>query len=233
MKRILTAGILSIGIHALILGTSFNRLYKLPHQKPAPKVMFITLTTKQHEKPVFKPVEKKPTVTKNKVVSKVLPTKKTKKRLKPKPKPQKTFKIERQPAETKKKPSQNIPEKSFIEPKLPVEAKKTVLKESSQNGKSLPVQEIVRKAKPLYKSNPPPVYPRIARVRGYKGEVLLDVLVDKTGKVSELKVFQSSGHPILDRAAKSSVKTWVFTPGMIGTKKVKMWVRIPIRFRLK
>ena len=61
----------------------------------------------------------------------------------------------------------------------------------------------------------------------------LDVLVNKDGKVLDLKVYRSSGYALLDRAATSSVKHWLFEPGMIGEEKVNMWVRVPIRFELK
>jgi len=62
---------------------------------------------------------------------------------------------------------------------------------------------------------------------------MLDVLVNKEGRVNDLKIHRSSGHPILDRAAISTVKHWLFEPGMVGEEKVNMWVRVPIRFELK
>ena len=92
---------------------------------------------------------------------------------------------------------------------------------------------MIHEASPIYRSNPPPTYPRIARIRGYQGDIMLDVLVNKNGTVGDLKVIKSSGYPILDRAAKSSVKNWLFEPGMVGKEKFKMWVRVPIRFELK
>ena len=73
----------------------------------------------------------------------------------------------------------------------------------------------------------------MARIREYQGNVLLDVLVTKNGKVNDLKIFKSSGYPILDKAATSTVKRWLFEPGMIGNERVDMWVRVPIRFELK
>jgi protein TonB len=73
----------------------------------------------------------------------------------------------------------------------------------------------------------------MARKRGYTGHVVLEVLVDQDGSVADLSLFSSSGHAILDNAAISSVKTWIFEPGMRGEEKVEMWVRVPIRFELK
>jgi protein TonB len=90
----------------------------------------------------------------------------------------------------------------------------------------------MREAVPLYRINPPPTYPKIARKRGYQGTVVLEVLVDGNGRVGDLRVSKSSGYKILDRAAMASVKGWAFVPGMRGDQKVEMWVRVPIRFQL-
>lgn len=90
----------------------------------------------------------------------------------------------------------------------------------------------VREAAPLYRVNPPPEYPGIARKRGYQGTVVLEVLVDQNGRVGDLRLFASSGHSILDRSAMASVKGWLFEPGMKGGKKIDMWVRVPVRFEL-
>jgi protein TonB len=86
---------------------------------------------------------------------------------------------------------------------------------------------------PLYKENPPPKYPRMARRRGYEGTVLLEVLVDREGRVKDLRLLETSGHALLDRSALSSVREWLFEPGRRGEETVEMWVRVPIRFQLK
>ena len=90
----------------------------------------------------------------------------------------------------------------------------------------------VQMARPLYLTNSAPKYPRLARKKGYEGTVVLDVLVDENGKVEDLILFKSSGHAILDKTAISSVKKWLFEPGTIGRKKVKMRVKLPVRFKL-
>jgi protein TonB len=46
-------------------------------------------------------------------------------------------------------------------------------------------------------------------------------------------VFKSSGHTVLDRAALSAVRKWLFEPGTEGGTNKKMWVKIPVRFDLK
>lgn len=98
---------------------------------------------------------------------------------------------------------------------------------------SLPVSRIVKEAVPLYKENPAPGYPLLAKKRGYQGTVILEVLVTKEGRAGKVSVFQSSRYSILDEVAVSSVKKWRFEPGKLGDKKVDMPVKIPIRFQLE
>jgi len=88
-------------------------------------------------------------------------------------------------------------------------------------------------ATPMYRKNPAPQYPRTARRRGYEGKVILEVLVNEEGSVEDLRIFESSGYRILDRAAMKSVQSWLFEPGRRGDERVEMWVKVPIRFDLK
>ncbi|MBU0990365.1 MAG: energy transducer TonB [Proteobacteria bacterium] len=108
-----------------------------------------------------------------------------------------------------------------------------VAPEAGEKVASVPAVREIQRARPAYRKNPRPEYPRIARIRGYQGTVLLEVLVNSGGKVDDLRVLESSGHTVLDRAAVKSVKRWLFEPGSIGQEKVEMWVRVPVRFELK
>jgi protein TonB len=72
-----------------------------------------------------------------------------------------------------------------------------------------------------------------ARKRGYQGTVTIEVLVDRQGRVADLRLSNSSGYAVLDQAALLSVKTWLFDPGARGGEKVEMWVKVPVRFRLE
>jgi protein TonB len=91
----------------------------------------------------------------------------------------------------------------------------------------------VREAPPLYRRNPAPGYPLICRKRGYQGTVTLEVLVSREGRVEDLRLSTSSGYSVLDQAALTSVKTWLFDPGTRGGEKVDMWVKVPVRFQLE
>jgi protein TonB len=111
-------------------------------------------------------------------------------------------------------------------PSIPTQAS---LGGSGQNLPPIRVQE----ATPLYRQNPAPKYPLIARRQGYQGTVVLEVLVSREGKVKDLTLSVSSGHSVLDQAALASVKGWLFDPGMRGGEKVDMWVKVPVRFQLE
>jgi len=88
-------------------------------------------------------------------------------------------------------------------------------------------------AVPRYKKNRPPAYPRLARRRGYQGRVVLEVLVREDGSAGAVRLEKSSGHTLLDEAAIEAVKKWLFSPGRERDEVVEMWVKIPVRFRLK
>ena len=88
-------------------------------------------------------------------------------------------------------------------------------------------------ARPLYRKNPPPRYPDRARRHGLHGTALLEVLVTRQGRVGDARLFESSGHGLLDRAALQAVRDWLFEPGRQGNEVVEMWVRVPVRFQLQ
>lgn len=89
-------------------------------------------------------------------------------------------------------------------------------------------------AKPAYLRNPHPAYPEEARAAKQQGVVTLKVNVDVTGHVVSVRVVQSSGFPILDERARSTVaEKWVFKPATSGGVAVPSEVVIPIRFTLE
>ena len=90
-----------------------------------------------------------------------------------------------------------------------------------------------RRSVPLYRQNPAPAYPVAAIRRKYEGSVLLEVLVNREGKVDQLHLLQSSGYSVLDEAAIEAVRGWSFEPAAVGDEKVEMWVKVPVLFHLK
>ena len=250
MKPILTAGVLALGIHGLLFCLDFNWAARPSFDSATPLVLNMTLSAvagkptpkpvKGKKEPVLKkqtmaqkklaPVTKKQTIVKKR---KTKPKHTTRKHLKTASLP-KPVQIPLQPKSDKN--SKAIAEKTVETATFDSGEKKNGSKLASktveQNGASLSPLQTIHEARPAYRSNPSPKYPRIARIRGYQGDVLLDVLVNEEGKVDKIKIFRSSGHPVLDRAATSTVKQWLFEPGRIGESKVDMWVRVPIRFEL-
>lgn len=90
----------------------------------------------------------------------------------------------------------------------------------------------VIKARPLYQYNPKPVYPDLARRRGWEGVVTLLVQVTKKGDVSSIQLHASCGYKILDKAALKAVATWCFIPGSNDGKVAASTIMIPIHFKL-
>lgn len=90
----------------------------------------------------------------------------------------------------------------------------------------------ITEALPSYLRNQPPFYPRLARERREQGTVLLEVEVLPSGRCGTMNVLASSGHALLDQAALSAVRGWVFRPARRWNHAVSFWVEIPITFRL-
>ena len=88
-------------------------------------------------------------------------------------------------------------------------------------------------AYPRYQENAPPNYPALARKRGQEGAVILQVLVNREGRVDDLQIDTSSNFSLLDRAALSAIRKWSFEPGRRGKERIPMWVKVPVTFKLK
>jgi protein TonB len=269
MKRLLLAAGLALTIHGILLGAEPAWIKKKALHKPTPRVVTLTLSYYQPERPQVKPTPKRqkmypkgtaPVVKKKE--RKPIPDQKPPKKSPqpqqrtPKPKkilaPKKTAKAftqskkESVPRVTESAPPPLKPE-PFPEPEQPEiveelfkpweDFTENILENKGIEEKtritSIQPAQALREARPMYRTNPSPRYPRLARKRGYEGTVVLKVLVDSNGRVKDLHVFKSGGYAILDKAAVTSVKDWLFEPGMRGDEKVEMWVKIPIRFQLK
>lgn len=84
-----------------------------------------------------------------------------------------------------------------------------------------------------YAKAPSPPYPRDALMAGLQGTVLLQVLVDVDGRPLQVDVAQSSGHRVLDNAARSYVlRHWTFRPATKNGRPVQAVGLVPIAYRL-
>jgi protein TonB len=81
-------------------------------------------------------------------------------------------------------------------------------------------------------NNPKPHYPLAARRRGLEGRVVIAAHVGTDGLCHEANVRRSSGHELLDTAARDSVRRWRFIPARRGDTPVDSWVDVPVTFRL-
>lgn len=72
------------------------------------------------------------------------------------------------------------------------------------------------------------VFPPVARRRGWSGRVLVSFIVCRDGQVSEIRVIESSGYPLLDRSAVDTIRKVAPFP----KAPVEAELTIPIMYRL-
>jgi len=134
-------------------------------------------------------------------------------------------------------------------PKVAIEAEKEVIEEAVETIAITEFQEdIIRtmptgpeiEIVPYYKVEvkprpikiPLPKYPELARRAGIEGNTVIKALVDIDGSIIDAKVLKSSGNQMLDQAALAAARKAKFTPAKQRDKYVRVWVSIPINFRL-
>jgi protein TonB len=77
---------------------------------------------------------------------------------------------------------------------------------------------------------PRPDYPPEAFVKKVEGTVMLEILIDATGRVAGVRVAQSI--PLLDKAAVDVVRTWRFEPAVKHGRPVASLAFAPVTFRI-
>jgi periplasmic protein TonB len=75
------------------------------------------------------------------------------------------------------------------------------------------------------------VYPANARTQRIQGDVLIDALVDASGKVTEVKLI--SGHPLLQQAAMDSLRLWRYAPARLNGDPIPVHIKVSVAFRLQ
>lgn len=80
---------------------------------------------------------------------------------------------------------------------------------------------------------PNPVYPTRSRRNNEQGVAMVRVLIDVTGRPSQVSLQTSSGHPALDESAVSAVRAAQFRPYSEGGVPQPVWVLVPIKFVLQ
>ena len=87
-------------------------------------------------------------------------------------------------------------------------------------------------ARPLGGYQVKPRYPESARRAGAQGITVLRLRVLENGKVGQVFIEQSAGHPDLDLEAADAVKKWLFEPARMDKQPVAVWVLLPVKFEL-
>ncbi len=77
-----------------------------------------------------------------------------------------------------------------------------------------PLVRGVHVAQPLKIQDAAPVYPKEARDAGVRGAVIVEFMVDETGRVGEVRVLRSI--PLLDQAAVDCVMKWEYLPALVA-----------------
>ncbi|HDH99776.1 MAG: energy transducer TonB [Candidatus Latescibacterota bacterium] len=76
-----------------------------------------------------------------------------------------------------------------------------------------------------------PEYPEIARRAGIEGTVFVKILVGKDGRPEEVKFLK--GPEIFREVALDAARRFLFSPAKQNDRPVKVWVVVPIQFRLE
>lgn len=79
-------------------------------------------------------------------------------------------------------------------------------------------------------SSTPPAYPARARAQRVQGVVVLDALVDETGKVVETTVI--TGPLSLQSAAQEALRNWRYQPARLNGQPIPVHTRVNVRFSL-
>lgn len=80
-------------------------------------------------------------------------------------------------------------------------------------------------------SSPDPEYAEVARQYKWQGVVLLSIVVNEEGSVSNLEVFSPAGLG-LDEKAVDAVSAWKFKPGMKNGEPISMQLTVEVEFHL-
>ena len=78
-----------------------------------------------------------------------------------------------------------------------------------------------------------PNYPESSRRRGEEGVVRVELFVDPAGKVTDVRVLESSGFSALDAEAVKTVRDWRFRPAQRSGLPVADSITTAVHFRLE
>lgn len=93
------------------------------------------------------------------------------------------------------------------------------------------IYEAVERAAVALPGNPTPDYPAALLAAGIEGSVLVELIVDTTGRVepSSVRIVESD-HALFESAVRAVLPRMRFAPAEAGGRRVRQWVRQPFEF---
>lgn len=82
---------------------------------------------------------------------------------------------------------------------------------------------------PIPVKTPPPVYPLDLKRAGTSGIVVVSIVIDEAGLVTDATVVKSTNVGFEENAV-ASIKKWKFKPGKVDGTPVKVRVSVPMKF---
>jgi TonB family protein len=77
----------------------------------------------------------------------------------------------------------------------------------------------------------PPVYPAVAKAARVTGTVVMEVVIDESGAVGDVRVLR--GVPLLDQAAVDAVRQWRYTPTLRNGQPVAVRTSVTVTFAMQ
>jgi TonB family protein len=85
--------------------------------------------------------------------------------------------------------------------------------------------------RPVLTTRVDPLYPEAARRLHLSGLVILQAVIDTSGRVEDLRVTRSAG-VLLDSAAIAAIEKWIYRPATLHGRAVKVFLTVTVDFAL-
>jgi periplasmic protein TonB len=231
-STLIWAIVCSILLHLLFIAVVPN--FKFDAIKKIPEQLTVEIMQPKKPEPIVVPEPPKPAE----------PTKPQPEQIKPLPKT--TPKLEPKPIETKPEPMQSAPPPPppaviTVEPKVDTPPVITVPTRPPEPPKKIePSEDDISAALGQYSGTlgraiaKHKQYPKIAQIRGWQGECLLDLKIDSSGNVLTANVKESSGFELLDKQALEMVnKASPFPTPPDALRGRSFNITVPVSFKLE
>ncbi len=130
-------------------------------------------------------------------------------------------------------PAPPEPEETYIEPlETPVLAQSPMTSvDASEEVLPTPVPTFRLTETVRFLHRETPIYPEEMRTQGISGVVKLEALIDKEGRVRQVRILTSAGEPF-DDAARRAIFASSFYPARVNSQPVAVLLRLPVKFSL-